>query len=846
MALENYQGASVLSSRKFPTGARALALVAMGLLAPGAVNAQPRHGRHNHETVPAAPATPTCALLNGTHTTQEWMSNAEALAACARTARSQLDALLNLRTATDEQQTAQAVRFADAFADMATAYTHVLSDASDFSPENVGIDHDLPFHWFFDFNLPNDVWIRFGTRMLANGNSILSASRRPGVSQNRQRELVAAAMGMHVRASQSLTNAQLRNALPATVQSQVAANLILANTHTTAEWQAFTDVTMATSRRFNARINITAGQPIGPPTSPQQTEYAIHAMDYYLQALNGYTVGLMTATDRATNPLPELSATSITFEPRVTYAANDWYFAANKLSGYAGNLSGSLANPTSRSRTHIEMLFRSVEASLHAINDSSNHGQLAPNSLNSLNFNIRALATQLSGVQLPTLPRVMPSNASSSVVAEVQADLATNNQRRRHNLQTALDLRNLSDTDKARMRLILINWLRLQDELVGAELRIIQDSLRPMAQQGLRICATNPGISGDSLRILRDFVCPSTGAIDFESFVSLATNPSLIASLPQRLAQVEGNLVYVNLVDTRTGSAQALPAALETVYRQWYLLHFIHHALEGLDRNIADTTHTESLMGTIRLIHPVSARTTTAALGELTATDTVSRVAVTTVQEGPLSNQGNNIAPRVLAMPETPAHMAWNAALAAHNRRATRLRIAGLTIGGVGLVTFGIAGAVNLAERGEATDLINTPRWQERVSITNMFVADAQAGRLDAAQIGAGNARTQMFAREYAAEVEAHNGTITASQIAAWTGLGIAVFGGALAALADIIAGPIPMEPQESVTPAAPGQRVPHPAPAGRRADSDETPGTTVIPNVAIGDGVQLGATVTF
>ncbi len=388
---------------------------------------------------------------------------------------------------------------------------------------------------------------------------------------------------------------------------------------------------------------------------------------------------------------------------------------------------------------------------------------------------------------------------------------------------------------------VLIHLTQLTDRNLSNLLVALRDSLVPIAAS-LNVCgdARQARVTGDQLRILTEFLCSRASALTYEQFLRIATDPNLRGLLPSghRWPTTIRASDPSSMGVSEAGGVEELIAVVNMNY---YLLHLYIHAVLRIDA-LSVRLGGVAVSNSVSLSNHIDRSRLADVIGQ--EVSVASPVASIQVQQNP-----PNVRPAVSLIDtriESPAHIAWRQRVAARAGRGRLMRIIGLSVAGAGLAGFGIAGGLNLAERGEAAGIINTPLWQARVAETNVFVANARARRYSVAELEAGNARTRRYADEYRAAVESHNGIIEATQIAAWTSLGVAIFGGALAALADVIAGPVPVEPREANVPAAPAQSGPHPAPAGRRTEVEGS-GVGVTPNLAVdATGVNVGATITF
>lgn len=396
-------------------------------------------------------------------------------------------------------------------------------------------------------------------------------------------------------------------------------------------------------------------------------------------------------------------------------------------------------------------------------------------------------------------------------------------------------------------RAVLIYLAQQVDANLSRLWPIFRDSIMPVAQD-LRVCGDvrRANIAGDQLTILSDFLCARAGNLTYEQFLRIATDPNLRAALPAGRAwptviRNSGPQTMFGLTTLDIPENANVENLVSVINQNFYLLYLYVHAVQRIDAlsvRLGGVSLANSMALTNTLNHPQSA-------------EVIGREPQRPAQQTNPLVRPDPIAPSVINVTnttvESPAHIAWRRAIEARAGRIRLMRIIGLSAAGAGVVTASVSFGLNVAERSEAEGIINTPAWQARVAETNSFIAAARAGTLTLEEITTGNERTARYLREYRAAVDSHSGTTTATQIAAWTGVGVAIFGGALALLAPMIAGPVPVEPRERTVPAPAGTpATPHPAAPGRRADNEES-STSVIPNLSVtGNGVQFGATVTF
>lgn len=390
---------------------------------------------------------------------------------------------------------------------------------------------------------------------------------------------------------------------------------------------------------------------------------------------------------------------------------------------------------------------------------------------------------------------------------------------------------------------VLIHLTQITDRNLSNLLVALRDSLFPIAAS-LNVCgdARQARVTGDQLRILTEFLCSRASALTYDQFLRIATDPNLRGLLPSghRWPTAIRASDPSSMGVSAGGNVEELIAAVNMNY---YLLHLYIHAVLRIDA-LSVRLGGVAVSNSVSLSNHIDRSRLADVIGhEVPVASPVANTQIPVQQNPP---NGRSVVSVVDTRIESPAHIAWRQRVAARASRVRLMRAIGISGVAGGVLTFAIAGGVNLAEQGEAAGIINSPLWQGRVAETNIFIANARARMYSVAELEAGNARTRRYADEYRAAVESHNGTIEATQIAAWTGLGVAIFGGALAALADVIAGPVPVEPREANVPAAPAQSGPHPAPAGRGSQA-EGPGVGVVPNLAVdGTGVNVGATITF
>lgn len=512
---------------------------------------------------------------------------------------------------------------------------------------------------------------------------------------------------------------------------------------------------------------------------------------------------------------------------------------------------------------------RSTVASLalvafyHSVTDATDVSSIRADARNAADYNIRAVGLRVFDVAPVRLTGPLSAAPTVAEITTRNAVIRSSNARKNANLAAMAAFVNsivppgvtvtVSEQPDVLRRTSHIRnlgriMLEATDRNIQALSQVFLDTLRPLAQR-MNICrdATVPQRS-NSLTVLSRLLCNQQRVVSYPEFLILAGEIAQQApvdngvvwpnSLVEGTQTLDGNNWRLDQLGLREPDRPVnLMRLVDVLGEQFYLLHLYAHLVADLD-NLAVRFGGANLLPTLTLVNRI-------APGSI---DTVIRPdAETPLPQTPSAHLVDRV-PSLVIPPsiESPQHIAWRQRVAARASRVRLMRLIGISGAAAGVVTFGIAGGVNLAERGEATSVIDSPLWQGRIAETNMFVRNARAGMYSAAELEAGNARTRRYAAEYSAAVQEHNGTISATQVAAWTGVGIAVFGGALAVLADVIAGPVPVEPRETNVPAAPGQQGPHPAPAGRRAEVEGS-GVGFTPSIAVdGTSVNVGGTVTF
>ncbi len=540
-----------------------------------------------------------------------------------------------------------------------------------------------------------------------------------------------------------------------------------------------------------------------------------------------------------------------------TRPSREWFENGSSLY----NCANQQANPGDRA----VLSSLALVAFYHGITDATDAATLTGETRNAIDFNIRAVGSRTFGVVPVRSAFTSGPVPSASEVTAINGTIRANNGVKNANLAAIDGLVNsivppgvtvtvTEQPDVLRRAIHSRNLGRIvleaTDRNVRALSQLFLDTLRPLAPQ-MGVCAQAPQQGSEAVSVvLNRMLCAQGRVLTYEDFLILASYISRQSLAPNGVAWptvlVEGtpprtldawrmDQLGLSQPNTQVG----LQRLIQVLGENFYLLHLYAYLVSNLD-SLALRFGGSALFTTLNLTN----RMTPEAINRVVRPDT--EVSVAQTSSGP----GVPVLPGALVVRpvsvESPAHRAWVATVEARNRRVLRIRIAGLSIAGVGLLTGGIAGGINLAQRNEALAVIDMPLWQARIAETNMFLANARAGMYGTSEIEAGNVRTQRYRDEFRAAVEGNNDSIATTQALAWTGLGLAGVGAVLTVLAPVIAGPVPVEPRETNVPAAPGQQGPHPAPAGRRAEV-EVPGVGVTPNLAVdATGVNVGATVTF
>lgn len=503
-----------------------------------------------------------------------------------------------------------------------------------------------------------------------------------------------------------------------------------------------------------------------------------------------------------------------------------------------------------------------LNALYHALTDSSNIGELSPEARLAMEFNVRTIGMRAFGVEPLQLPPMqVGSSPTPAAVEAVNRVIRANNGIKTANLAALGSIVNgirptgaiVTLTERPQVLSQIINQRRFAAFLLDktdinltALTGVFIDTMRPvMARLGM--CGPSPSalISRETTQVLNTLFCGQRRPMTYDEFLIIVRDPSLRNALPngqswpQQLVEGSSPLTGTRIAQIGLGADEiSMNALINIMNQQYYLLYFYAHVVTTLD-GLSVAFGGDSLGISPRLTNRVSSQDVERVIHP------DPEISLVQTPTGPVA-QTNPVGGSRL-MVQSPQYLDYLQRRAARSSRVRLLRAIGIGAAAAGVITGAVGIGLNLDARNEAQGVISTPEWRARVAETNMFVANARAGMYSAAEIEAGNARTQRYANEYRAAVESFNGRISATQIAAWTGVGVAIFGGALIALADILAGPAPVEPSERMIPATPGQRSPHPAPAGRRADTDEAPGPSVTPGFAVNtDGIQLRLTGTF
>lgn len=535
------------------------------------------------------------------------------------------------------------------------------------------------------------------------------------------------------------------------------------------------------------------------------------------------------------------------------HIARHWYENGQALNTCAGQ---------QRSPADQQAIARlAFVAFYNGLTSATDIASLSADTRNAVEFNLRFIGLRAFGIRQAQSILPLGTTPTTEEVAATNVRIRTNNEIKRANL-AVVDGLPLSIVPEGvtvtvseqptvlrqatHNRQLGIIALEATDRNLRALTSVLLTTLRALPQKDA-ICRDLQRNTTGAASAMSRILCQEATVLSYQDYLVIAseiTRPNVVSgSVQWPNTLLEGSparpintwrmeQIGLNSVNGGVGMARLL----QVVGEQFYLLHLYGRMVSNFDTLVVRYGGT-AMFSTLRLANPI----TPDEIARVTGPD--AEVSLTQVQVGPTVRTNPVVVTNTTV--ESPAHIAWRRANEARASRLNMMRIIGISLAGAGAVTAGISFGVNVAERSEAEGIIGTPMWQARVAETNAFIASARAGNLSVAEIEAGNARSARYLREYRAAVESHSGATTASQIAAWTGVGVAIFGGALAILAPIIAGPAPVEPREGTMPAPVGTpATPHPA--GRRADTQEN-GVTVTPNLSFGDrGAQAGVTVSF
>ncbi len=561
---------------------------------------------------------------------------------------------------------------------------------------------------------------------------------------------------------------------------------------------------------------------------------------------------------------PQVPSTSPTCPAMITgnHTTGEWMScgAANFACGRSASFSSEMRR---------QYYFNAFEAFVHATTDSTDINSV-PQALPGLNFNLRMAAFNAFGLRQLELPlsisrQVIPEQvaarhreneliktANMQSINQFLSQLAPANV-----VPTSVEGRAITQRVIA-VRSFAIQLLRVTDANLSRLLSVYHDSLLPVANS-LQVCGgtRTARVNGEAFTILNNFLCARAGTLSYRDFLRVATDPNLESAIPSgqhwptALVTSRGDRLdpalaaYLGLmVDGRTANMDSLVRAIN---EQFYLLHIYIRLVYGIDEIVVRQGGVSVVSG-IRLTNVVA--TTPDAIARVIEPE--NRPSVGTPNNpnphptpiGPIAHSTPGQLNVVVNPPVDAAQLARTRALQAYQSRVRMFRIIGLSAAGAGAITLGTGWGLSAANASEAQNVPNTPENRAR----HAEIEQIRAGIYHAqADVDHANARLQAIHTEFLASVTPYQNTASTLQVVSYVGLGVMIAGGAVAALAPVLAGSPPAQPASPSLVPTGGRQGPHPTVPGRRtenegSESEQFGVAPIVTNTAVG----IQATGTF
>ncbi len=536
---------------------------------------------------------------------------------------------------------------------------------------------------------------------------------------------------------------------------------------------------------------------------------------------------------------PQVASTVHNCPTRLTgpHSSREWQ--ENGLTFYM--CGGTTSFPEEARRNYF---FNAFEAFVHASTDSTDiaaHQSALPE----LNFNLRTSARRALDLSQLALPLSIGRQVTPEQVAtrhrENEIIKAANMQAVNGFLNRLVPSTTVPNSAESRVvaqrvlevRSLAIQLLRVTDSNLSSLLSVYHDSLLPIADS-LQICGgtRTARVNGEAFTILNTFLCARAGTLSYRDFLRVATDPNLESALPGQhwpstLVNGRGDRINANfastlglVVDGRTANMDSL---VRSINEQFYLLHLYIRLVNGIDEIVVRQGGVSVVSG-IRLTNVVA--TTPEAIARVIEPENMPSVGTpnnpnphpTPISPIVRPNPGQlNV---VVNPPIDTAQLARTRALEAYQSRVRMWRIIGISAAGAGAVTLGTGWGLSAANASEAQNVPNTPENRARHAEIEQIRAGVYHTQAD---VDHANARLQAIHTGFLASVTPYQDTASTLQVVSYVGLGVMIAGGAVAALAPVLAGSPPAQPASPSLVPTGGRQGPHPATTpGRRTENGD------------------------
>lgn len=525
------------------------------------------------------------------------------------------------------------------------------------------------------------------------------------------------------------------------------------------------------------------------------------------------------------------------------HSTREWYESGIAYSECANN--AALTEVTRQ-----EYFFHALECFVHAATDSTDIASVS-SALPQLHFNVRETALKAFGLR----PLALPLSISRQVTPEQVATRRRENDAvKAANIQAIADfIRRLAPSNIApttvegrtitnnilSVRSSVIQLLRITDANLSLLISIYHDSLLPSAAS-LQICDGTRGarVNGETFNILNSFLCARAGALSYENFLRIATDPNLASALPsghQRPtvlspgrnstnSTISDSLCNSTGISGRiAGHMCDMDSLVRQINGQFYLLHLYMRLVHDVDA-LNVSRGGVSVVSGVRLTNIVATtpETIAAVIEPENTFPAIHHTASNPEQNIPVPTR--QIAPRLNVTVNPPvdtAQLARTRALQAYQSRVRMFRIIGLSAAGAGAITLGTGWGLSAANASEAQNVPNTPENRALHDEIEQIRAGVYHTQAD---VDHANARLEAIHNEFLGSVAPYQNTANTLQAVSYVGLGVMIAGGAVAALAPVLAGSPPAQPTSPSLVPTGGRQGPHPATPGRRTENEDSP----------------------